>query len=145
MPDLATPAAEAPASAPAPSAPATMHSTVDSWVSERRERRAAAEPARAENGKFVSKNPEAAPVEEAPEATQSEADPQAADEVQAEPETANPTDEQASPPEPETAIEAPQFWDAEGKEAFSKLSPASQKEVAAYEKQRTLAVAKAMQ
>ena len=71
--------------------------------------------------------------------------PQADQDVEGEPEEANAEDDNAAPPEPETAIEPPQFWDAEGKERFAKLSPASQKEVVEYEKQRTAAVAKAMQ
>lgn len=76
-----------------------------------------------------------------------ESDPltQADQDVEGEPEEANAEDDNEAPPEPVTAIEAPQFWDAEGKERFAKLSPASQKEVVEYEKQRTAAVAKAMQ
>lgn len=65
--------------------------------------------------------------------------------VEGEPLEANAEDDNEAPPEPVTAIEPPQFWDAEGKERFAKLSPASQKEVVEYEKQRTAAVAKAMQ
>ena len=76
-----------------------------------------------------------------------ESDPltQADQDVEGEPQEANAEDENEAPPEPVTAIEPPQFWDAEGKERFAKLSPASQKEVVEYEKQRTAAVAKAMQ
>lgn len=77
--------------------------------------------------------------------TESDLLPQADQDVEGEPEQANAEDDNAAPPEPETAIEPPQFWDAEGKERFAKLSPASQKEVVEYEKQRTAAVAKAMQ
>ena len=139
-------------SAPAPeAAPATapILPSAEAWVAERRAKREAAAPVRGDDGKFVSKNPqaeEAAPVEEAPEAIEeSEAAPQAADDAEGEPQ-ANPEGEDAAPLEPpEAAIEPPQFWDAEGKERFAKLSPASQKEVVEYEKQRTVAVAKAMQ
>ena len=76
-----------------------------------------------------------------------ESDPltQADQDVEGEPEEANAEDDNEAPPEPVTAIEPPQFWDADGKERFAKLSPASQKEVVEYEKQRTAAVAKAMQ
>ncbi len=102
---------------------------------------------RAADGKFAKTTTEApegeAPVEEVQE---SEAVTQTAGEAEGEPQEANPEGDDAGPPEPlEAAIEPPQFWDAEGKEAFAKLSPASQKEVLAYEKQRTAAVAKAMQ
>ena len=138
--------------APAPTPPApepapVMHATVDSWVAERREKRAAAAPLQGADGKFISKNPqpEAAPVEDAP-AEVSDADTQAADDDQGEPIEANPEGDNAAPPEPlEAAIEPPQFWDAEGKEAFAKLSPAAKQEVKRWEEQRTKAVAKAMQ
>jgi len=80
------------------------------------------------------------------EIEESEADAQLAEDVESEPLEANADGDEAEPPEPvEPAIEPPQFWDAEGKERFAKLSPASQREVLEYEKQRTAAVAKAMQ
>lgn len=140
----------------APAAPeaAPMLATPTDWVAERRAKREAAEPARGEGGKFASRNPDTAEVAEAPADDtsgpeldfESEADTQAADDIESEPLEANADDETADPPEPvEPAIEPPQFWDAEGKAAFAKLSPASQKEVAAYEKQRSVAVAKALQ
>lgn len=89
--------------------------------------------------------PEAEAVEPAEGETESEPFTQTEPDVEGEPEQANAEDDIEAPPEPETAIEPPQFWDAEGKERFAKLSPASQKEVVEYEKQRTAAVAKAMQ
>lgn len=89
--------------------------------------------------------PETEAVEPVEGDTESDLLPQADQDVEGEPEQANAEDDNAAPPEPETAIEPPQFWDAEGKERFAKLSPASQKEVVEYEKQRTAAVAKAMQ
>jgi len=153
--ELAAPLAPIPTAVePAP----VIHATVDSWVAERRARREAAAPARGDGGKFVSKKVDigedparAAHVDALAEQVDelipvSDADTQAADDGQGEPLEANPGAEDAGPPEPlEAAIEPPQFWDAEGKERFAKLSPASQKEVVEYEKQRTAAVAKAMQ
>ncbi len=103
---------------------------------------------RAPDGKFAKAQPEetAQPEGEAETVTEeSEAPTQEAEGVEGEATDPNPTDETAESLEPETAIEPPQFWDAEGKERFAKLSPASQKEVLEYEKQRTAAVAKAMQ
>ncbi len=91
--------------------------------------------------------PEAETEAREPVEADTESDPftQADQDVEGEPEEANAEDDNEAPPEPETAIAAPQFWDAEGKERFAKLSPASQREVVEYEKQRTAAVAKAMQ
>ena len=146
MTDTTTTPAPAPAAVEAPA----MHSTVDSWVAERSAKRAAAEPVRDDGGKFQSRNPQPAPEEtedgeEAPDDTEFEPDAQSGEEVEGESYEANADDEHVDPPEPVTVIEAPQFWDAEGKEAFAKLSPAAKSEVARYEKQRSLAVAKAMQ
>jgi len=91
--------------------------------------------------------PEAETEAREPVEADTESDPftQADQDVEGEPEQANAEDDNEAPPEPVTAIEAPQFWDAAGRERFAKLSPASQKEVVEYEKQRTAAVAKAMQ
>lgn len=79
-------------------------------------------------------------------AQESDAATQAADDNEGEPEEANADVDDAETEEPATpAIDPPQFWDADGKERFAKLSPEVQKEVLAYEKQRTAAVAVAMQ
>jgi len=86
---------------------------------------------------------EAEPVEAADE---SEAVTPAADDAQEEPIEANQEGEEQEQAEPETpAIEPPEFWDADGKDHFAKLPPSAQKAVVEYEKQRTKAVAKAMQ
>lgn len=96
-------------------------------------------------------NPETVDAE-APEAggetveTESEAEPQTAEETEGEPTEANADGDEAEPPEPEQpAIEPPQFWDAEGKESFAKLSREAQEAVRGFEEQRTKAVAKAVQ
>jgi hypothetical protein len=71
---------------------------------------------------------------------------QASESEESEPETANAQDDDAEPAEPDRpAIEPPHFWDKEGKEAFSKLSPDAQREVVRYEQQRNAAVTRAQQ
>lgn len=74
-----------------------------------------------------------------------ESAPQAEETAEEEPAEANLTGEDdQEQPEPEEVIEAPEFWDKSGKEMFAKLSTEARKAVAAYEKQRTAAVARAM-
>lgn len=86
---------------------------------------------------------DAAPVEAEQEI---EAAPQAVDDAGEEPSEANLEGEQQDEAEPAPpAIEPPEFWDTEGKEHFAKLPPSAQQAVVEYEKQRTKAVAKAMQ
>jgi len=80
------------------------------------------------------------------DAAESEAVNPAADDAQEEPIEANQEGEEQEQAEPEQpAIEPPEFWDADGKDHFAKLPPSAQKAVVEYEKQRTKAVAKAMQ
>lgn len=103
----------------------------------------------------MTRPPSSAAVEpeEAPEASaeteeeqESEAETQPAGEVEGEPEEANADEEEAAAVEPDLpAIDPPQFWDAAGKEEFAKLSREAQQAVVAYEKQRTAAVARAME
>lgn len=96
-----------------------------------------------EPGQPAETEADAAPVEAEPEI---EAAPQAVDDAQEEPSEANLEGEQQDEAEPAPpAIEPPEFWDTEGKEHFAKLPPSAQQAVVEYEKQRTKAVAKAMQ
>lgn len=109
---------------------------IDTVLEERRSRREApAEP--------VEDTTEA-PVEAAAE-EEIDSGPQPEETADEEPEEANlDGEDDQEQPEPEEVIEAPEFWDKSGKEMFAKLSPEAKKQVAEYEKQRTAAVARAM-
>lgn len=80
------------------------------------------------------------------EQQESQVEPQPAEEVEGEAQEPNAEDDEAGEVEPDLpAIDPPQFWDATGKEEFAKLSREAQQAVVAYEKQRTAAVARAME
>jgi len=113
--------------------------SIEQAVKRHQELRAAAVPTK----QPAETEADAAPVEAEPEI---EAAPQAVDDAQEEPTEANLEGEQQDEAEPAPpAIEPPEFWDTEGKEHFAKLPPSAQQAVLEYEKQRTKAVAKAMQ
>ena len=82
-----------------------------------------------------------AEVEEAEVDENAEVDPTEA-EVEAEPEEDNGEDEEEASEEPEMAIDAPQFWDAGGKDAFAKLPRDAQQAVIVYEQQRNAVVSR---
>jgi hypothetical protein len=130
----------------------TTFASVDDYVADRREKREAA-PAPKPKAEKPAPAPavepeeeiadEAAPEKAAPVETETDPAPQAGDDTGQEPEEANlEGDEQEQAKEPETAIPAPDFWDAEGKDAFAKLPREAQEQVRAYEQQRTQAVAR---
>lgn len=75
---------------------------------------------------------------------ESAVDDPATDDADDEPEEADEDSDDEEDAEPKTVIDAPQFWDAEGKEAFAKLPKEAQEAVAAYEKQRISAVGRKM-
>lgn len=122
----------------------SAHLSVEQAVKFHQERRAKGE-TRLEPVEVEEETPTEADAEPV-DAAESEAVNPAADDAQEEPIEANQEGEEQEQAEPEQpAIEPPEFWDADGKDHFAKLPPSAQKAVVEYEKQRTKAVAKAMQ
>lgn len=81
-------------------------------------------------------------IEEIEDEDEIEAADPAAETLDEEPDEANLDSDDEDDFEPEEpAIESPQFWDAEGKEAFAKLSREAQRAVLKYEQQRSKATA----
>lgn len=119
-------------------------STTEYLEEKRSAREAAPKPKLVEPAQAEEIDDEAAPeMDDAPVETESEPDTQSGDDTGEELEEANlEGDEQEQATEPETAIQAPDFWDAEGKDAFAKLPPEAQKAILPYEQQRTAAVAR---